>query len=325
MTTIPTRSDHAETTLSVAGHRLVRPGPDRLVEALEQLLALRGDVDRSHALRFVEHAGNSGISLDLIWSAEDRAGRLVASMLAVTNPGRTAMVFATSPHPGAGADLVGRLIHEACAGLDPTSIVLAQSLLDSSDALTRHAFELGGFSRLAMLAYMERHVPGRRDVVPVEWPPEMTPVAFDESRRESVVGVLDRSYLGTLDCPALCGLRQTSDILEGHRRTGRHDSGLWTMLLSQDRPVGVLLLNPAPASNSIELVYLGLDPDVRGRGLAGRLLRHGMNLVAGRPERTINLAVDEQNAPALALYRAAGFRTTLRRLAMIRPVPAHAS
>jgi hypothetical protein len=53
-------------------------------------------------------------------------------------------------------------------------------------------------------------------------------------------------------------------------------------------------------------------------GLGRSLVQHGLMLVRDRPERVINLAVDDANAPALTLYQREGFRPVLRRRAMIR-------
>ncbi len=91
----------------------------------------------------------------------------------------------------------------------------------------------------------------------------------------------------------------------------------------EDRPAGALLLNPSSQGRCIELVYLGLAPPARGRGLGGMLLRHGLRLVRKRPERLMTLAVDEQNAPAMKLYRRERFRRIMRRAALIRSL--HAS
>ena len=43
-------------------------------------------------------------------------------------------------------------------------------------------------------------------------------------------------------------------------------------------------------------------------------------MIESRPEKTISLAVDEANVPAVNLYRAEGFRLAMRRVAMIRPL-----
>ena len=90
------------------------------------------------------------------------------------------------------------------------------------------------------------------------------------------------------------------------------------MLRLDGRASGAILLNPAPASDAIELVYMGLAAAARGAGLGTQLLRHGLSLLTDRSERVVTLAVDDANEPALALYRRAGFRRVLRRHAMIR-------
>ena len=114
--------------------------------------------------------------------------------------------------------------------------------------------------------------------------------------------------------------REPQDILAGHRATGNFDPSLWTLLRIDAEPVGVVLLNPFPEQRTIELVYLGLAPVIRGRGRGRQLLRHALRLLHGRRERIVTLAVDEQNAPALRIYRAEGFRDELRRVALIRPL-----
>ena len=38
---------------------------------------------------------------------------------------------------------------------------------------------------------------------------------------------LDRSYVDTMDCPELCGMRATADILASHKATGEFDPSLW--------------------------------------------------------------------------------------------------
>jgi ribosomal protein S18 acetylase RimI-like enzyme len=148
----------------------------------------------------------------------------------------------------------------------------------------------------------------------------VTLLTYRDDRRAMLLEILDASYERTLDCPGLLGLRRTEDILAGHVSTGRFEPELWTLLLVDRRPAGAILLNPATQGRCVELVYLGLAPFARGRGLGGSLLRHGLLALDGRPERTVTLAVDDKNVPALRLYQAEGFRRVLRRLAYIRPI-----
>jgi ribosomal protein S18 acetylase RimI-like enzyme len=206
------------------------------------------------------------------------------------------------------------------ARLDPAGQVEASVLAVPSPGRTAMMFASHPPTRRAVpsLGALIDHA-RRRGPTP-EWPPGATVHTYDDHRREELVSILEATYEGTLDCPDLCGRRDTADILEGHRSTGRFDPSLWTILRLDGRPAGVLLMNPSNVGGSIELVYVGLAPFARGRGLATQLLRHGLSLLGGRSERTISLAVDDRNAPALTLYRREGFRPVLRRIAMIRSI-----
>jgi ribosomal protein S18 acetylase RimI-like enzyme len=81
--------------------------------------------------------------------------------------------------------------------------------------------------------------------------------------------------------------------------------------------VGALLLSPSPQTDSVEVIYLGIAAESRGRGLGRALLAHGLGLVTDRPERMMALAVDARNTPATALYARTGFRTLRRREAFV--------
>jgi hypothetical protein len=138
-----------------------------------------------------------------------------------------------------------------------------------------------------------------------------------------MIALLRRTYEGTLDCPGLSELRADDDILDGHLHAGEFDPSLWFMLHDGPRPIGALLLSPSAATDSVEVVYLGLAPEARGRGLAAALLAHGARAIASRPERTLALAVDARNTPAAKLYERAGFAAVRRREAWVAvPAPA---
>ena len=115
-------------------------------------------------------------------------------------------------------------------------------------------------------------------------------------------------------------MRLTEDIVAGHMATGTFDPALWTLLYVDEQPAGAVLLNPFPAHRTVELVYLGLAPFARGRGLGQQLLRHGLSLLTGRHERTLTLAVDRLNTPAIAMYVSEGMRPIVQRSGLIRPL-----
>jgi len=299
---------------------IIRVNPDRRVEAIERLVSAAGRRGRVHAERFLAFSQANAIRMDAMWASLDEGGRITDALLAVPNPGRTAMVFISPPASRTDVPRQAELIDHACRELASMDIRLAQALTDPHDALQREALLRGGFSELAYLSYLERPLADPAALPAPRWPGDVTVEPYREALRGEMIRALDRSYEETLDCPGLRGLRRTEDILAGHQATGEFDPDLWTLLRVNGEASGMLLLNRSPASNTIELVYIGLAPTARGRGLGRLLLRHGLHLLGRREERAITLAVDEQNNPALALYRGEGFRRVLRRTALIRPI-----
>lgn len=297
---------------------IVLIGPDRLEEAVGALTAQGSETDTAHARRFIRFSQENKIGLEAFWSRLDHQDNILHSVLCVPNPGHTCMVFASNPSSKRDVLSIGGLIDHASIELFPENLDLAQALLEPSETLLRDAFLLASFSELAMLSYLERPMPTKRQIQALSWPDGFEIHSFKDSMRDELIILLDETYDQTLDCPGLCGLRSTEDILAGHLASGEFDPALWSLLRKQGRPCGALLLNPSPASHAVELVYMGLSPSARGCGLGSKLLQYGMNLLAGRVEHNITLAVDEQNKPAMGLYHKMGFRRVLRRRAMIR-------
>lgn len=298
--------------------KIVQIGSDRLEEAIERLTSVKGESDPAHARRFIQFAHQQQIDLTWLWSRLDDRGRVLLTALFVPSPGRTCMVFATNPVSQPDIRSLGEVLKHGCHVLADSDLDLAQALLEPSEELLKAAFSAADFDDLAMLSYLERPVPSKRTNCDVHWPLGVTVEPFRENLSDELLAVLDASYVETQDCPGLFGLRRTEDILAGHKASGEYDPSLWTLLRLDGEACGALLLNPVPESHAIELVYMGLAPHARGRKLGAQLLNYGLSQLAGRTEHSITLAVDELNAPALGLYRKAGFRAVLRRRAMIR-------
>lgn len=307
-----------------------RPTPDRAAEdrfvlaegpwllpAVGCLVGGGPDADPAVSRRFIAATSRQGIDLRHLWAETGPDGRPIRAVLVVPNPGRTAVFFAG---PAAGpADAVGLagLIDHVAGRMDPEDIHLAQALVDPGDTSLSAAFLGGGFTRLADLGYLERPIPTR--ALPVTpWPDGVRTTPWDDSRRSEVIDVLLASYEDTMDCPGLRGLRDPEDVFEGHRLAGAFEPSLWRILECDGRAAGVIMVNPSPGSGTVELIYLGLAAEARGRGLGRRLLIDALNALRGRSEPTISLAVDLANTPALGLYRSLGFRSRCRRVAFIR-------
>jgi len=293
-------------------------GPDRHLEAVRSLLPHAGRDSHTAARRFLEYSHQHHVPLDAMWSLVDASGVIRATVLGVPSPGGTAMLFATTPRSPGEQQAIAGLIEHACRGLRELGVELAQVLMDPGDTAAMACFADAQFFTLANLSYMERSIRAADARLQAPLPADYAIEPFPTGARAEMVDLLERTYIATLDCPGLVGLRKADDILTGHEAVGDRAAHDWLVLREHGRAVGTLMLNPSSSGGTVELVYLGLAPEARGKGLARLLLRTGISNMSKRRERTITLAVDQLNVPAVSLYSREGFRPMLDRVAMIR-------
>ncbi len=85
------------------------------------------------------------------------------------------------------------------------------------------------------------------------------------------------------------------------------------------RVVGFHWTKVEPSTNIGEVYVVGVDPDEAGRGLGTALTAHGLrHLVLDRGVTAIDLYVEADNAPALAVYARLGFAEHARDTLYIR-------
>jgi mycothiol synthase len=268
----------------------------------------------SQTLEFLRYSAQRHINLGETWVAEEE-GKLAWAMLPLLSPGRTALLF-TSAEWSCESPAAGELVKTVCRDLAGRDVQLAQVLIDPAQLPARRFFALQGFSEIAELNYLNGHPP--RSAAAAILPPEMRLENYSPQTHEVFGRAILASYKESLDCPALTGVRHIEDIIAGHKATGEFDPGLWQVLMENSAPVGVLLLSRVVGADSLELVYLGLSPEARGRGLGDLLMRHAMQQVVRQNRRRLSLAVDRRNTPAMKLYFRFGMARLTSKLAMIR-------
>lgn len=319
-------ADRIPTDLRVsAARRLVtEPGPSR---------------DRA-ARRLVNTAQEFGIDLNLLWGtmAQDAQGRDVVAQvcLGVPGTGRTVMLFLSGPGDPAlfgspAQQFAGRVesVRAALAGLaqDLPEPVLVQALPEPGETWAIDAYRAADMQWVGDLAYLRRDfaqaVPAASggwsdgvEVAAVGDPEDFSP----DGDGTALIAALDASYADTLDCPELCGLRTTRDVLASHLATGNFVPSRWWLVRKGGQPEGCCLLNHVPDHDSVELVYLGISPALRGTGLARTLLEFAIARCAELHAAEITCAVDRRNAPAQRLYGRMGFEEFTSRVAFVRPV-----
>jgi GNAT superfamily N-acetyltransferase len=144
---------------------------------------------------------------------------------------------------------------------------------------------------------------------PVEVPhPVLETIVFDpRTNADRFARILEQTYSGSLDCPAINGVRTGSEALEGHRNSGVFDASRWKIYRDGGIDAGVLLLNDHPEQNSWEVVYVGVVPEARGRGLGKSMLLSGLSEARDSGRASVLLAVDRRNKYARRVYSELGF------------------
>ncbi|MCW5767342.1 MAG: GNAT family N-acetyltransferase [Phycisphaeraceae bacterium] len=317
-------------------------GPERLegTYRVDGAARLAGVPPRERAgdRRTLDAFSRLGIPLDLMWGTYDTPGpgrvRMRHACLIVPGSGRTAMVFLSTPeesgilgdHDGQVREL-GACVQIACdtvAGEQSKRIHLIQALPFPDDDWAIEACRMSGFTLLGELLYLGADVDDRADLHVIEPSPGIefrsisdAPGSW-ETEREILIELLDRTYEQTLDCPELCGMRETSDVLESHRLAGEFDPSLWYIAMEGGRAVACGLYSLAKGRESMELIYLGVAHEARNRGLGRALMQLGFRAARKRKIKEMTCAVDARNEPALALYARFGMRETGRRVALVR-------
>jgi GNAT superfamily N-acetyltransferase len=113
-------------------------------------------------------------------------------------------------------------------------------------------------------------------------------------------------------------VQDCGDVLAGYRATSSFDPSRWFVARHSGQDVGCLLLADIADANQWLLVYMGLLPAARGRGLGIEMVRHAQWLCGQAGRARMVLAVDAENAPAVEIYAAAGFVAWDRRSVWLR-------
>jgi len=305
--------------------------PARRESALRLILGsashAASDSELAEFLNFTRHRG---IDLSRLWVAEydEHAAAAGSSpspayaVLPVVSPGRTMLLLSpthllkqTPPH------LVRELIDRILATADPRDVHLAQVLLDPQETDARQLFQSCGFDLMAELIYL--HALVRSAPSDPALPPNFSWQSYSPEKHPRFAAAILASYQDSLDCPSLNGLRDVNDVIAGHKASGEFDPAHWMLLVESTpdgRPLdrGVLLLSPTPRADALELVYIGLAPESRGRQLGTTLFRKALATAARLGLSRLSLAVDSRNTPAIKLYYRHGMQRLSARLAMMR-------
>jgi GNAT superfamily N-acetyltransferase len=293
-----------------------------LKEVLAHLVAQPGvgpnDIRRqvNHILRY---ASQHQVSLEHCLFT--RKGREVAAAcLGLDAPGRTSTFYITlNIQDETTIDALASLVQRSVEQAARRGIRLVQTLLPPESDRETRVYDRSGFTYLAELIYMERQEEVRpltdRATLPLTW------ASYSPVNHEMFARTIAGTYAGSLDCAALNGLREIEDVLATHKSIGEFNPSWWLVGLHKGEPVGTILLAYQPERASGEVVYMGVLPDWRGRGIGSALMHQAGRLARQHAISVLSLAVDDRNRPAKCLYARFGFDEVARRRAWIKSLP----
>ncbi|GAB6165352.1 hypothetical protein JCM19992_13520 [Thermostilla marina] len=281
---------------------------------------LFGHVEASARARQLDHLLQESIAAGErcgILTARDADERVLGALAWYIQPGRTAIATPPGIVPPADNRLISELLRRACHEVTQYNIDLMFLTLESHRHYMIRAIEQAGFEHLANLAYMVSTLDEFPDAPPRSG---LKLHPYGETSPKQFAEIVEATYEETLDCPALNGLRNIDDVLSGYKTIGQSPTSLWYVIMADNRPVGCLLLADHPDTESLELVYMGLIKTARGNGWGLAATQYAQWIARQLGRRSILLAVDEANEPALHMYSKAGFCAFERRLVfMYRP------
>jgi mycothiol synthase len=232
--------------------------------------------------------------------------------------GRVATFWPPQLVPGESEETAHQLAAAVVADLDDTSIEMTQVLLPTADLSAAPLLAAVGFDRLADLLYLTCEA----ERFPTEQPAsQLEFIPYDGSERRTLMRLVERTYEQTLDCVGLNGMRSVDEVITGYQGTGKYRPENWLIVRGEGRDIGLVLLTEHPPARHWELMYMGLVPEVRGRGWGLRVTQHAAWLAHRAGIERIVLAVDAANTPALRMYRLAGFEIWDRRSVYVRFPP----
>jgi mycothiol synthase len=298
-------------------YRAVRP--DEINSAFRLILSENGrPASDGRVVDFLSYALGRGIAVTDTWVA-GRGSRMSVATLPMVSPGRTMLMLLPGHTSDPEASVM--LTNAICGHYGARGTALAQVLLDEGAPVVELLANRCQFVWLADLIYLQSdlHRPPAVDPA-IDW------VSYSVRSHKRFADAILKTYEESLDCPQLNGVRDVEDIIAGHKAAGEFRPDLWQLAVDADGSVlGVAVLAPMQKSGFLEVVYLGVCPEKRGRGIGKILFHRVMSLALQNGLRHLTLAVDAKNTPALRLYYGCGMKRVQLKHALMRDLRSAAS
>lgn len=240
-----------------------------------------------------------------------REQTLVGALLAQQLPGHAATLWPPQlASDESDTGILHALLVQAEQVLAASGTKICQAMLAKTQLSAAANLSVAGYHNPANLLYMTCEADHFPVAAPIFNDFQLRP--FKLGGEAELAALIDETYIGTQDCPSMNGLRDSLDVVAGYQHVGEFRPDRWLILESTapgslNQLAGCLLLARHSAHHTMELIYVGVTPGFRQRGLGRNLTQHAQRLAAQDGCQRLVLAVDAANQPAIALYAAAGF------------------
>src|SRR5262245_15334310 len=184
-----------------------------------------------------------------------RGDELHGAMVATVVPGGSGIIWPPQiidePNRTQAED---QLIRHVLAWLRRRGALLGQALLPPDELFLAKPLLRHGFRHVTDLLYLRhnRELPpdvfSRVERLTYQSYPQLPARLFNET--------LERTFVDSLDCPEVTGVRPVEEVIAGFRAQRSHHPEAWWLALENDRPVGVLLTAALPEEDSWEVSYV---------------------------------------------------------------------
>ncbi len=306
----------------------IRPSKvDERPSALELLLSAQpADRRQEQIAEWLEEAKSADM-LDGLWVAVSD-GRLVGAALARRQPGHSATVWpARVTSDSAAQNISTRLLAALLNWLADADVRSVQALLPAENGPEHDQLSAAGFLRVADLLLELCFLDKRSAVATTSLASYagLKFVPYVSEFRSRLTAILQQTYQGSLDCPVLDRARDLNDVLDGYAAHGDGGTAGWFLIERTAVDAGCLLLAHDHHLGYTELVYMGLTPEARGKGLGRELVRFAQDAARSAGLLRMSLAVDAGNFPAIAAYERMGFITWEKKTAYFRRIEPRAA
>ncbi len=187
--------------------------------------------------------------------------------------------------------------------------VQIQTTVEQNDVTTSALYERNGLPAIGNLYFMQHPAS-----------PECNDEKHDAATSESLKlapvsqGISDdflgelvlKTYIDSADFPELQHDRTAARSLQTHRLQGEYNPEHWFVIEQNKTAVGVLFFSWHSDLEQWELTYLGIIPEHRGKGIAGKAIGKSFEHPS-RKSSNVFLGVDSRNHYAIRLYESLGF------------------